>query len=126
MQDNKTEETLFGLDKGQFGYKARLQAQEKHTGINNIMSWLTAFSRLMAVLLTVEETIKDETAGLAAHQYVILQLHNDLGSNRWLQYDLKYREWAVAKEYGYGVSLTFPYMADVYPKHNQYRGQLGL
>ena len=45
----------------------------------------------MAVLLTAEETTKDEAAGLAAHQYVILQLHNDLGSNCWLQYDLKFR-----------------------------------
>ena len=39
-------------------------------GINN-MSWFTAFSRLMAVLLTAEATSKDEAAGLAAHQHVI-------------------------------------------------------
>ena len=45
----------------------------------------------------VQATSKEEAAGLAAHQHIILQLHNDLGYNRWLKYDTEYREWAAAK-----------------------------
>ena len=64
--------------------------------IDNIMTWLTAFSRFMAVILSTEATSREEAAGLAAHQHVILQLYNDLGGNRWLKYDTEYREWACS------------------------------
>ena len=108
LQDNKVDEAPFGLDKGHLGYKAPSRAQGKHMVIDNIMSWLTAFSRLMAVLLTAEATSKDEAAGLAAHQHVILQLHNDLGNNRWLKYDVEYREWAAAKGVRVWGELNLP------------------
>ena len=125
LQDNKTEETLLGSDKGQFGYKAPLRAQGKHIGINNYMSWLTAFSRLMAVLLTAEATTKDEAAGLAAHQHVILQVHNDLGSNRWLKYDVEYREWAAAKGVRVWGELNLPIYGRCLPQAQPVQGPSG-
>ena len=100
LQDNKTEETLL---EGQFGYKVPLRAQGKHIGIINIMSWFIDFLRLMAVLLTAEATTKDEAASLAAHHHVILQLHNDLGSNCWLKYDVEYRKWAASGQRSVGM-----------------------
>ena len=51
----------------------------------------------MAVILSTEATLREEAAGLAAHQHVILQLYNDVWGNCWLKYDTEYREWAAAK-----------------------------
>ena len=61
------------------------------------MTWLEAYSTFMAVLLANENTSKEEAAGLAAHLHIILQLHKDLGENRWLKYDVEFCEWAAAK-----------------------------
>ena len=47
-------------------YKPPLQTQRKHTGTYN-MAWLTAFTRLMTMLLTTEATSKDKAADLASH-----------------------------------------------------------
>ena len=105
------------------GYRPTSRAQGKLPVIDNIMTWLTAFSRFMAVILATEATSKEVAAGLSAHQHVILQLYNDLGGNRWLKYDTEYREWAAAKESAYGGNSTLPYMAAVYLRHNQYNYQ---
>lgn len=96
-QDKKSDEYPLFVDSDQLGYRAPSRAQGKLPVISNIMTWLTAFSRFMAVVLSTEATLKEEAAGLAAHQHVILQLYNDLGGNRWLKYDTEYREWAAAK-----------------------------
>ena len=47
--------------------------QRKITGISDIFSWLQTLSRFMAMLLASDSTTKEEAAGLAAHQHLILQ-----------------------------------------------------
>ena len=120
-QDIKSDKYSFVVDSDQLGYRAPSRSQGKLPVIDNILTWLTAFSRFMAVILLTEATSKEEAAGLAAHQHVILQLYNDLGGNRWLKYDTEYREWAAAKGISIWGSLTLPYMAAVYFKHNQFK-----
>ena len=41
----------------------------------------------MAVLQALNFITKEEAAGLAAHQHLILQLAKDQGGRRWLKYD---------------------------------------
>ena len=65
--------------------------------ITNILTWLQAFSILSAILVSSEDTTKEEAAGLAAHSYLIIQLSRDLSGSQWLKYDQQFREWAVAK-----------------------------
>ena len=65
--------------------------------ITDIFTWLRAFSVFMAVLLSSEDTTKEEAAGLAAHCYLILQMSKDLQGAQWAQYDQDFREWAAAK-----------------------------
>jgi len=65
--------------------------------ITDISSWLQAYARFMAVLVSAPATSKDEAAGLAAHQHVILQLAQDLGGRQWMVYGWEYREWAAPK-----------------------------
>ena len=74
-----------------------VKSQKKTTAITDILSWVQAFSRFMAVLLSAEATTKEEAAGLAAHQHLILQLSKDLGGKQWAKYDWEFREWAAAK-----------------------------
>ena len=50
-----------------------------------------------AILLSAEDTTKEEAAGLVAHSYLILQMSKDLQGSQWLQYDQNFREWAAAK-----------------------------
>ena len=71
-QDIKSDEYSFVADSDQPGYRAPSRGQEKLPVIDNIMTWLTAFSRFMAVILSTEATSREEAAGLAAHQHVIL------------------------------------------------------
>ena len=70
----------------------------------------------MAVMLSAETTSKEETAGLATHMHLILQLSSDMGGMQWLRYDQEFREWATArrvKRWGelnlaiYGRCLSF-------------------
>jgi len=84
-------------DTEHYGQKSSSRSKGKYPHIHDIMTWLTAYSCFMAVVLAAAGTSKDEAAGLAAHQHVILQLHNDLGGNRWMKYDTEFREWAAAK-----------------------------
>ena len=77
-QDIKSDEYSFVVDSDQPGYRAPSRGQGKLPVIDNIMTWLVAFSRFRAVILSTEATSREETAGLAAHQQVILQLCNDL------------------------------------------------
>ena len=125
-QDIKSEEYSFIVDSDQPGYRAPSQGKGKLPVIDNIMTWLTAFSRFMAVILSTEATSREEAAGLAAHQHVILQLYDDLGGNHWLKYDTEYREWVAAKGIRIWGSLTLPHMAAVYLKHNLYKCQACL
>ena len=55
------------------------RSQRKIKGIGDILSWLHAFSRFIAVLLASESATKEEGAGLAAHHHLTLQLAKDLG-----------------------------------------------
>ena len=96
-QDIKSDEYSFVVDSDQPGYRAPSRGQGKLPVIDNIMTFLTAFSRFMTVILSTEATSKEEAAGLAAHQHVILQLYNDLEGNCWSKYDTEYRELAAAK-----------------------------
>ena len=49
-----------------------VKSQKKTTGINDILSWVQAFSRFMAVLLAADATTKEKAADMAAHQHLIL------------------------------------------------------
>lgn len=79
------------------GLDSPARSQRRATAINDITSWVQAFSRFMAVLLSAGATTKEEAAGLAAHQHLILQLAKDLGGKQWAKYDWEFREWAAAK-----------------------------
>ena len=65
--------------------------------ITDIFTWLQAYNIFTAILLSAEETTKEEAAGLVAHSYLILQMSKDLQGSQWLQYDQNFREWAAAK-----------------------------
>ena len=65
--------------------------------ITDIFTWLQAFSVFMVVLLSSDDTTKEEAAGLAAHCYLILQMSKDLQGTQWAQCDQDFREWAVAR-----------------------------
>ena len=95
-QDPK-DDTLLLINNEIYEHKSLPQAQGKFPVINNKMVWLTAYARFMAVILAAESTSKEEAARLAAHQHVILQLCNDLGGNRWMKYNVEFREWAAVK-----------------------------
>ena len=56
------------------------RGQKKQLSINDIFSWLKAYARFMAVMLSNSATLKEEAAGLAAHMHLILQLSG--GSER--------------------------------------------
>ena len=56
------------------------EQQRKRKQISDIFSWIKAYSRYMAVLLSSDTTTKEEATGLAAHLHLILQLSQDLGS----------------------------------------------
>ena len=73
------------------------RGQRRQSAISNIWSWLQAYSRYTAVMLSAETMSKEEAAGLAAHMHLILQLSRDLGGIQWLRYDQEFREWAAAK-----------------------------
>jgi len=66
--------------------------------IRDLTSWLQAYSRFMAVLLSAPATSKEQAAGLVAHQHLVIQLARDLGGRQWLVYDRDFREWAAAKQ----------------------------
>ena len=83
-QDIKSDEYSFVVDSDQPGYRAPSRGQGKLPVMDNIMTWLVAFSRFRAVILSTEATLREETAGLAAHQQVILQLCNDLARGQSL------------------------------------------
>ena len=73
------------------------RGQRRQPSVNDILSWMQAYSRFMAVLLSVESTSKEEAAGLAAHMHLIIQLSKDLDGTQWLSYDRDFRQWAAAK-----------------------------
>ena len=81
--------------------------RKKKSQISDIFSWVRAYSRYMAVLLSSETTTKEEASGLAAHLHLILQLSQDLGS-QWMKYDKDFREWAAAKSLRKWGDLNFP------------------
>ena len=58
----------------------------------DIFQWLQAFSVFSAVLLSSDDTTKDEAAGLAAHSYIIIQMSKDLQGSQWYQYDRNFHE----------------------------------
>ena len=73
------------------------QRRQQSIVIQDILSWLQAFSIHTAILVSSDSTTKEEAAGLAAHNYLIIQLSKDLRGIQWLKYDQGYREWAAAK-----------------------------
>ena len=73
------------------------RGQRKQPSVNDVLSWMQAYSRFMAVLLASEATSKEEAAGLAAHMHLIIQLSKDLEGTQWLVYDREFRQWAAAK-----------------------------
>ena len=81
------------------GQQLRMEVPQRNQRrqIKDILTWLEAYSRFMAVLLSAHDTSKEEAAGLAAHMHLILQLTRDLGSPQSLKYDQNFREWAAAK-----------------------------
>ena len=73
------------------------RTQTKRKVISDLRSWLQAYSRMMAALVSASSTTKEESVGLAVHLHSILQLHHDLAGSQWLRYDQEYREWAAAR-----------------------------
>ena len=65
--------------------------------IRDMPTWLTAYARFMAVLLATSATKPTESAGLAAHMHLILQVSQDLGGRHWMFYDKEFWEWAASK-----------------------------
>ena len=70
--------------------------KRSHT-ITNILTCLQTFSILTAMLVSSQDTTKEEAAGLAAHSYLIIQLSRDLSGSQWLKYDQQFQEWEAAK-----------------------------
>ena len=58
--------------------------------ITDILTWLQAFNILSAILVSSEDTTKEEAAGLAAHSYLIIQLSSDLSGSQWLKYNQQF------------------------------------
>ena len=65
--------------------------------IGDIYTWIQAYNIFKAILLSAEDMMKEEAAGLVAHSYLILQMSKDLQGSQWLQYAQNFREWAAAK-----------------------------
>jgi len=64
--------------------------QTKWKVISDLRTWLQAYSRMMAALVSAPSTTKEEPVGLTVHLNLILQLHHDLAGSQQLQYDQKY------------------------------------
>jgi len=95
LKDPSTEHLV--LVNGQLMAMRTNQRPRSSKAIPDIFSWLQAFSVFMAILLSSEDTTKEEAAGLAAHGYLILQMSKDLQGSQWSQYDQNFHEWAAAK-----------------------------
>ena len=65
--------------------------------INDIPSWIQAFTIYAAALATSDKTSSEHYKGLMAHMHLMIQLARDLGGSVWLQYDREFRVWAAAK-----------------------------
>ena len=96
-QEIVPEEATVVVDGQKLLMEVAQRGQRRQSTISNIWSWLQAYSRYMAVMLSADTTSKEEAAGLAAHMHLILQLSRDLGGTQWLRYDQEFREWAAAK-----------------------------
>ena len=61
------------------GQQLRMEVPQRNQRrqIKDILTWLEAYSRFMAVMLSAHGTSKEEAAGLAAHIHLILQLSRD-------------------------------------------------
>jgi len=94
LKENAGREPQFMVVNGQL---VAVQSQMKSKAPLTILKWLQAFNIFMAVLLSCEDTSKEEAAGLAAHSFLIVQLSEDLQGPQWLHYDQNFREWAAAK-----------------------------
>ena len=62
----------------------------KHT-ISDILSWMEAFSKYLAVLVSTKATSREEAAGLVAHMYQGVRLSLARGF-KWLKYDTEFQE----------------------------------
>ena len=81
--------------------------RKKENRITDILCWIRAYARYMAVLLSSDTTSKEEATGLVAHLHLVLQLSQDL-SSQWMKYDKDFREWAAAKSLRKWGELNFP------------------
>ena len=77
--------------------EAHQRGTRKQPIISDLLSWMQAYARFMAVLLSSGAASKEESADLAAHMHLIIQLSKDLEGNQWLNYDQEFRQWAAAK-----------------------------
>ena len=84
------------------------RAPRKRKAVSDIFTWMQAYSILMAALTSDKTTTKDESVGLVAHQYIILQMAKELGPTQALKYDQEFREWAAAKDIKKWGELNFP------------------
>ena len=75
--------------------------------IADIFTWLQAYNIFTAILLSAEDTTKEEAAGLVAHSYLILQMSKNLQGSEWLQYKQTFHEWAAAKDIRKWGELNF-------------------
>ena len=58
--------------------KVHQRGTHKQPIISDLLSWMQAYARFMAVLLSSRAASKVESAGLAAHMHLIIQLSKDL------------------------------------------------
>ena len=82
------------------------QAQRRRRQITDILSWVKAFSRYMAVLTSADSTTPTQATGLIAHLHLILQLSQELGP-QWMKYDVDFRQWAAARNVRQWGELNF-------------------
>ena len=72
-QEMVLEEATVVVDGQKLRMEVAQRGQRWQSVITNIWSWLQAYSRFMAVMLSAEATSKEEASGLAAHMHLILQ-----------------------------------------------------
>ena len=114
LEDHNTHPATLTLNEA--GQQVPEQQKRKQT--TDILTWIQAYSRYMAALLSSDTTSKEEAAGLAAHLHMVLQLSKDIGS-QWLKYDRDFREWAAAKSLRKWGDLNFPIYGQCLAAHQK-------
>ena len=69
-----------------------------------MFTWIQAYLTLVAALSSDKATIQYKLVGFLTHQYIILQMAEELSSAQAIKYNQEFCEWAVAKRIRFGES----------------------